>query len=212
MPIVALVRHGQASFGAADYDKLSPLGHRQARVVGEELVRRGLRAPELVSGTMSRQRDTLAGLVETSGFAAEQAVDARWNEYDHEGLLLRYAGPERAAAVRGDSRAFQVLLDDALAAWDADGGWAGFAKGAADALTELVDRLPPGHDGVAVTSGGVIGALAAHLLGAGTATAVALNRVAVNASITTVIVGSRGATLLAFNDHAYLDGELRTYR
>ena len=29
MGILYLVRHGQASFGEADYDRLSPLGHRQ---------------------------------------------------------------------------------------------------------------------------------------------------------------------------------------
>ncbi|MGD9530989.1 MAG: histidine phosphatase family protein, partial [Pseudonocardia sp.] len=62
MPIVALVRHGQASFGAADYDELSPLGRRQAQVVGEELARRGLREPLLVRGTLRRQRDTLSAL------------------------------------------------------------------------------------------------------------------------------------------------------
>ncbi|MGD9531736.1 histidine phosphatase family protein [Pseudonocardia sp.] len=212
MPIVALVRHGQASFGAADYDELSPLGRRQAQVVGEELARRGLREPLLARGTLRRQRDTLSALAGAAAFPGEPAVDARWDEYDHEALLLRYGGPERAAAVRGDSRAFQALLDVALAAWDADGGWAGFADGAAAALAELADRLPRGRDAVVVTSGGVLGALAAHLVGAGAATAVAFNRVAVNAAVTTVIVGSRGASLLTFNDHAFLDGELRTYR
>ncbi|MGE3285802.1 MAG: histidine phosphatase family protein [Pseudonocardia sp.] len=212
MPIVALVRHGQASFGAADYDELSPLGVRQARVVGAELARRGLREPVLVSGSLRRQRDTLSALAAQAPFPGEPAVDARWDEYDHEALLLRYAGAERAAAVRGDSRAFQEQLDAALAAWDADGGWAGFAAGAADALAELAEGLPRGRDAVVVTSGGVIGALAAHLVGAQAATAVAFNRVAVNAAVTTVIVGSRGASLLTFNDHAHLDGDLRTYR
>ena len=34
MGVVLLVRHGQASFGAADYDVLSPLGERQAAATG----------------------------------------------------------------------------------------------------------------------------------------------------------------------------------
>ena len=34
MPEFFLVRHGQASFGADNYDKLSALGHRQARWLG----------------------------------------------------------------------------------------------------------------------------------------------------------------------------------
>ena len=40
MPTVLLVRHGQASFGAADYDVLSDLGRRQAQAAGRELARR----------------------------------------------------------------------------------------------------------------------------------------------------------------------------
>ncbi len=56
VPVVLLVRHGQASFGADDYDVLSDLGRRQAEVAGEELRRRGLHAPLLVSGGLRRQR------------------------------------------------------------------------------------------------------------------------------------------------------------
>jgi hypothetical protein len=32
-----LIRHGQASFGAADYDVLSPVGERQSLALGEHL-------------------------------------------------------------------------------------------------------------------------------------------------------------------------------
>ena len=64
-------------------------------------------------------------------------------------------------------------------------------------------------------SGGVIGALAAGLLGAPPATGIALNRVAVNGAITLVTVGRSGANLLSFNDHAHFAGPrsaLLTYR
>jgi len=35
MGTLYLVRHGQASFGAADYDNLSELGHKQSARLGE---------------------------------------------------------------------------------------------------------------------------------------------------------------------------------
>ena len=35
MSMLHLVRHGQASFGADDYDKLSELGWQQSRRLGE---------------------------------------------------------------------------------------------------------------------------------------------------------------------------------
>ena len=55
----------------------------------------------------------------------------------------------------------------------------------------------------------------AALLAAGGPTVVALNRVVVNAGLTTLLVGSSGVNLVTFNDHAHLAGEhadLRTYR
>ncbi|WP_329008813.1 hypothetical protein [Streptomyces sp. NBC_01601] len=44
---------------------------------------------------------------------------------------------------------------------------------------------------------------------------VALGRVAVNAAVTTLVVGGSGASLLTFNDHAHFAGDRRrllTYR
>jgi broad specificity phosphatase PhoE len=45
---VLLVRHGQASWGAADYDVLSPLGERQAVATGTFLA--GVRPDAVVHG------------------------------------------------------------------------------------------------------------------------------------------------------------------
>ncbi|MEY9212248.1 broad specificity phosphatase PhoE [Thermobifida halotolerans] len=117
-----------------------------------------------------------------------------------------------------DSRGWQPLLDHALRAWIEDGdedGWHRFSTGAAAALDELVTGLGPGRDAVVVTSGGVLAALCAGLLSMPAEGVVALNRVAVNAAITTVTAGGSGAHLLSFNDHAHFTGERRallTYR
>jgi len=37
MSSIYLVRHGQASFGSANYDELSDRGRRQSRILGEYL-------------------------------------------------------------------------------------------------------------------------------------------------------------------------------
>jgi broad specificity phosphatase PhoE len=212
MPLIALVRHGQASFGAVDYDELSTVGRQQAGIVGAELARRGLRDPELVSGSLRRQRDTARLLTAAAGVARPARIDERWNEYDHHVLVRRYHDPGRVAAAAGDSRAFQGLLDEALTAWSTDAddpGWAEFTGRAAAALDELVARLPAGRDAIVVTSGGVLAVLAAGLLAAPAASAVALNRVAVNAAISTVVVGRSGTNLVSFNDHAHFTGANR---
>lgn len=207
MPVVLLVRHGQASFGSADYDVLSDLGREQAAVTGRELERRELRDPVLAGGTLRRQRDTARLL----GLDLEAEVDGRWDEYDPTALLARY--PTRTTADAG-SRGLQVLLDEALTAWVADpaGGFGRFQAGAADALSELAGR---GRDVVVVTSGGVVAAVADRLLGLRGAGLVPLNRVAANCAISKVVVGRSGASLVSYNEHAHLDGagrRLLTYR
>lgn len=210
MPVVLLVRHGQASFGADDYDVLSEVGREQSAVVGRELARRGLRDPIAVCGNLRRQRDT--GQIAMPG--ADLRIDPRWDEYDHLGLLQRYV---RHAAHDGTSKGLQVLLDQALAAWvdDAHGGWDDFSGGATAALAELGGGLAKGQDAVVFTSGGVIAAVCGALLGIGAAGVVALNRVTANGAITKVVLGGSGASLVSFNDHAHFEGDARrllTYR
>ena len=58
MATIYLIRHGQASFGAANYDQLSELGQRQADATGEYLARLGIALDAAYSGDLSRQRET----------------------------------------------------------------------------------------------------------------------------------------------------------
>ncbi len=215
MPAVLLVRHGQASFGAADYDVLSDLGREQSAHVGAELGRRRLRTPVAASGTLRRQRDTAHIALRAAGLASEIASDARWDEYDHLDLLRRYVPPD--AEPDGSSKGLQSLLDIALAAWveDPHGGWADFSRGALTALDDLAKGLGSGRDAVVFTSGGVVAAVCSSLLGLTAPGVVALNRVTANGAITKVVVGAGGTTLVSFNDHAHVEGEgrrLLTYR
>lgn len=215
MPVVLLVRHGQASFGADDYDVLSDTGREQSQVVGRELARRGLRSPVAVAGSLRRQRDTAEIALSAAGLDVAVAMDPRWDEYDHLGLLKQYVPPDSASD--GTSKGVQVLLDAALAAWvdDADGTWSAFSDGASAALAELLGGLERGRDAVVFTSGGVVAAVCAGLLGLGAAGVVALNRVTANGAITKLTVGGSGTSLISFNDHAHFEGDARhllTYR
>jgi broad specificity phosphatase PhoE len=214
MPIVLLVRHGQASFGGDDYDRLSELGREQAAATGRWLGARGLRRPVAVHGSLRRQRDTAVLALAAAGHDVEPRVDARWDEYDHIDLVRRYAAAHDAEEPRS-SREFQVLLDSALVAWvehGDEGGWPAFTNRVGDALRELVAGLAQGQDAVVFTSAGVIAAACAGLLGTGAAGLVALNRVAVNGAVTKLAAGRSGLALLTFNEHSHLHGEHLTYR
>lgn len=224
MPSVLLVRHGQASFGAEDYDVLSPAGVRQAEVLAAALDRRGLAPARLISGSLRRQRETAAA------FAAhgEVEIDPRWDEYDANEVLshhaetgLRLDGPGGIDGGAVTTKAFQAMLEPALAGWiEAGEGspsaspWPAFAAAGASALQELGAELGRGETALVFTSGGVIAAVCAALLDS-PAAFIPINRTLVNASVTKLAIGSTGTNLISLNDHGHLedaDRALVTYR
>jgi broad specificity phosphatase PhoE len=224
MPTVYLIRHGQASFGAADYDVLSPTGAQQSKVVGEELSRRGVTVNQVWSGTLSRQRATAAACLPVAGVDLPVELDSRWNEYDLDALLVRYLAevdidPATAAA---SPREFQKLLERAVLAWSEDGEsvgatgtWLDFCDAPCVALSELFASLGSGGTALVFTSGGVISAICASLIGLRPDGFLAVNRSMVNASITKVVHGKSGTSLLSLNEHAHFEGpnrELLSYR
>jgi broad specificity phosphatase PhoE len=108
------------------------------------------------------------------------------------------------------SAAFQEHLDVATKEWMAvpGEGWHGFADAAFAALAELAATLPRGSDAVVATSAGVIAAVTARVLDVPARTAIDLNRVSVNASLTVIAASARRLSLMTFNDHAHLLGEV----
>ncbi len=207
MALVYLVRHGQASFGADDYDVLSPAGHLQGKIAGDELRRRGVQPDQVWSGTLSRQRETAVA----AGFGPP-SEDARWNEFDHIGLVRDFGA---GAPDARDPRAFQLALDAALRDWTGGDGFRAFSENVNAVLDELLAGLGKGGTALVFTSGGVIGAVCARLLGLDGAGFVAINRVSVNAGITKIVSGRSGTSLVSYNDHAHFEGEHRellTYR
>lgn len=222
MGLLLLVRHGQASFGAEDYDVLSERGWEQGRLLGAHLARAGVRPGALVRGSMRRHRETLEAVCDGAGWTPGTAEeDARWDEFDHLGVVARF--PDLPADPHTlDRRAFQDLFEQATARWTADAGgdyeesFAAFGDRTSAALADASASTGSGATTVVVTSGGVLALVAARLLGLeGRALPEAwqrLNTVCVNSAVTRVMVGSRGPRLLTFNEHEHLPRELVTYR
>ena len=226
VPTVLLVRHAQGSFGTGNYDVLSPAGVQQANALAAELARRELRVDRIVTGTLGRQRDTVVPVAALTG--APASIDPRWDEYHADDILDAYSDSavrlERKAsgASQVTTQAFQVVLDDALLSWisSTEQGrpiepWSAFSERANAALDDLVSELDRGQTALVCTSGGVLAAICLRLFGAPDETFVRFNRVTVNAGITKIIRGSRGTTMVSFNEHGHLEqpgGSLVTYR
>jgi broad specificity phosphatase PhoE len=215
MGLVLLVRHGQASFGADDYDVLSEAGVEQSRLLGRALAAQGVEPAALVHGDLSRQRDTAVAMVEGGGWSVTPEPDAGWTEFDHVGLVARAA----AGRDLSDRRAFQQVFEEATARWSGgrhdaeyDEPWPAFLRRTREAL----DRAFAGEGTtVAITSGGPIAVLCARLVdprGARARLWTSFNTVTVNTSVTRVIEGPTGRRLLSFNEHSHLPRELVTYR
>lgn len=221
-----LIRHGQASFGSEDYDVLSDVGESQSRRLAQRLSR--LSPPtRLVEGSLTRQRDTAAILADALDVPRVDP-DARWDEYDHEELLSVAAeDPELEEEFRAlgepdvdRARAFQSVLERALRRWTTtdDGAyeetWTEFVGRCWAATDDLLGELGSGQSAAVITSGGVISAVCAAVLGLGPEQWLALNRVMVNSSVTRVVRGRGGTSVVAINDHAHLEDaeELLTYR
>jgi len=221
MGLLLLVRHGQASFGAADYDVLSEAGIAQSRRLGEALAAQGIRPSVVRHGEMRRQRDTAQEMASAAGWDAALELDPRWDEFGHLGVIAAYGDLPGDA----DRRSFQELFELATARWTSaehdeeyDETYAAFVGRVRDGLAEVVELCESGRDVIVVTSGGAIGAVCALLVAPDVEprelapTWGRFNTVLVNSSVTRVLVGSSGARLLTFNEHAHLPREQITYR
>ncbi|WP_165807154.1 histidine phosphatase family protein [Nocardioides currus] len=221
MSKILLVRHGQASWGAADYDQLSDLGVEQSRVLGAALASQGILPDVLLSGAMKRHRQTAEGACEGAGWDLPLTFDDGWNEFDHQQMLERHPAPDDVD-VASDPRAFERWFTDATLRWtggqhdDYDEPFAGFCERVSAALDRAVAVLDPKGTAVVFTSGGPIAWASATRLDDSSDVAAhlwrRLNQVVINAAVTSFVVGSRGTTLVAFNEHTHLPADLQTYR
>jgi broad specificity phosphatase PhoE len=222
MGVVLLVRHGQASFGADDYDVLSETGWAQGRLLGTWLGERGVAPSAIVHGDLRRQRDTAVAIAEGAGWSSlDPGLDQGWDEFDHLGMVAAY--PDLPDG-EPDRREFQDLFEKAAARWTSgehDGypeSYADFVARVRAALDRATGTAGPGGTVVVVSSGGPIAVACAELLDPGAdAPGVArlwqrFNTMIVNSSVSRVVVGSTGPRLLTFNEHPHLEGDHLTYR
>jgi len=209
MAELILVRHGQASFGADDYDKLSELGWRQSRWLGEYFAERGAAFDRVVRGSLRRHTETLQGIAEGMGRRLEGVEDARLNEYDSHALLAAHL-KGGAMPASGDRREHFRILREAMYAWT-DGSLAGaphepFAVFRGRVLAALAAlRRAKAKRVLVVSSGGPISTILAEVLGMPLRGVVDLNLQTRNTGVTELQAGASRIHCVSFNNVPHLD-------
>lgn len=219
MGTLHLVRHGQASFGSADYDRLSPLGHQQCRHLGAHWRERGQGFDAVLIGRLRRHRESLAGIAEGLGPLPEAEVWPGLDEYRPEALVGALAPAELGDPLTPEGRRQHFrLLQQALLRWmqgdlqpEGQGPYAEFRAGVVAALDRVrhivAEREAAGQTArvLIVSSGGPISTAVASVLDAPPAAAVALNLQLRNSALTEFGVRPHRHSLVSFNHLPHLD-------
>jgi broad specificity phosphatase PhoE len=206
-----LVRHGQASFGAADYDQLSARGRQQCHALGEYLRERGVVFEAALRGSLRRHVQSLDAI--TGGHGAVPAALERpgLNEYDGEALVRAiHSGPAPATDTPEGYRQHFRLLREGLAAWIAGRSapvgmpsHADWVAGIAGALEHV--RTQHSGNVLLVSSGGPIATAVGLVLGAPAETVIDLNMRIRNSALTEFAFTPRRHALVTFNHVPHLD-------
>ncbi len=217
MGTLYLVRHGQASFGADDYDQLSELGHRQSVRLGAYWRERGMQFDAVLIGGLKRHRQTWEGIAQGLGIdlSGHDPV-LLWpglNEYDSEAVIAtvhaqKLQKPDSPEMVRHHFR----LLREGLGAWmrgkTAPVGMPSYIDFLAGVTTAL-DHVRERHHGarvLAVSSGGPISTAVGHVLRTPAETTIELNMRIRNTSVTEFVFTPKRHMLLTYNTLPHLDG------
>ena len=230
MGTLYLVRHGQASFGAEDYDNLSELGVKQSVRLGEYWRGKGFKFDAVLVGTLKRHAQTYAGICEGMGEGANFSQQAlQWpglNEYDsHAVIEAVHPQPLQKPDTPELYRHHFRLLRDGLTQWmngvvspKGMPTYPEFLKGVTSALDHVRGLKHDGRGGdggsggsggsgnvLIVSSGGPISTAVGHVLGTTPEATIELNLRIRNSSVTEFAFNPKRHMLVTFNTLPHLD-------
>jgi broad specificity phosphatase PhoE len=205
-----LVRHGQASLGAANYDQLSPLGQRQSERLGAHWRSLDLHFDAVLCGSLQRHAQTLAGICEGLQTLLTPLVWEGLNEYDAEAVIdAIHPAPRPKPNTPEAYRQHFRLLRDGLRQWMAGvvsprgmGTWDAFVQG----VTSALDHVRQHSDGrvLVVSSGGPIATAIGHTLGLSPEACIELNLRMRNTSVSEFSFNRKRHRVVSFNTLPHL--------
>ena len=238
MSRIFLVRHGQASFGEHNYDKLSTTGESQARLLGEYWAERRMQWDRVITGPRVRQKDTAAIMGEAYGKAGlgfpEPEVLLDFDEYHGDAVLERglpglvardaevqrlHEAFENSGSAGSRMRNFQKLFEAVIGRWVEGeipiGGiesWPDFCGRVQRGLTEVAGD-GRGQQVAIITSGGPISVAMQRALELTAQNTLRVAWMVRNCATSEFLASGERFTLSSFNEVPHLDdAALLTYR
>ena len=235
MGTLYLVRHSQASFGSNEYDRLSPLGIRQAHILGDYFGHLGLEFQRFYSGEMQRQIATAhAVMSRLPGAPAESDLQIlpEFNEYKAHTIIehlipgLIEEDPALAEAVANlftHNRALEAVFERAMTRWASEEyevpgveSWVEFKSRVKAGIRRVMEDMGRKGKSVVFTSGGAICRTVGMALGISDEVALRLALQTLNTGVSTFKYRGADPVLMSFNSVAHLelcnDPGLITYR
>ena len=225
MSTLWIIRHGQASFGNSDYDKLSELGQVQSRILGTHFKKTGLTFDTAYTGSMDRQKETAEIVLKEMGGSLNLVTEPAFNEYDFKPIItallpgLLEDEPSMADVLPNifkDNREFQKMFGQIMERWvsgcydtpDIE-TYRQYKSRVENGLARVADSTDPKKRIAVFTSGGVVSISMQISLGLSDHEAMRLGWWVKNASVT-VLNHSKGRfNLLGFNGLSHLELENR---
>ncbi|MEI6894065.1 MAG: histidine phosphatase family protein [Colwellia sp.] len=231
MAAIYLIRHGQASFAEADYDKLSPLGIKQSYRLGEswQLASRSCKA---YSGDLLRHGQTLEYFIE--GFQHKPSsiiLHSGMNEFDHVDILSCYDPAWRDFSgmcaklkqLKEAHNIFQKELSLAITRWVSgefdsqyQESWPQFKARCIRALQDIMQRgltdkarakqldSKASQDILVFTSGGTIAVIMQHILQLSDEQTLKINQQLRNTSVSKLLFSGNNISVDYFNNYSHL--------
>jgi broad specificity phosphatase PhoE len=217
---IFLIRHGQASFGSTNYDELSEIGLLQARILGNFLIKVGIEPNAVYSGSLMRQTTTAGEVASVYSLADLDfpylRIEKAFNEYDAQEIIRAALSfdsslSEELSKNSHETNFFKKIFGNAMQHWvtgmlDSHGieSWIDLRKRVYEGLMQIIRIHGRSKTILIFTSGGVISAGLAFLLGFDGVTAMRINSQIVNTSITHLVYNHERITLSGFNSRAHL--------
>ena len=234
MAAIYLIRHGQASFGSTDYDKLSEKGHKQSIMLGQKWPS-DVVPDKFYCGDLLRHGQTLNGF--TQGYQGEEipmTIHSGFNEFDHVDILTNYNAQwqnfakmsEDINRLKISNKTFQREFSQALNRWlsgDKDHeykeSWPQFKVRCIRALQDIIGQELANNrkvstslndekkskDILVFTSGGTISVIVQHILKLSDKHALQINQQSRNASVTKLLFSEKMLSVDYLNNYSHLE-------